>query len=90
MDDADLPLPTLEEVLICNSTTTAEEVLLYLYVMIFQEREREALIIISCTMLYRLIFCGKEQSVILERRESSAWSMPRSCPIRFVMKLWGH
>ena len=27
MDDEDLPLPTLEEVLICNSTTTAEEVL---------------------------------------------------------------
>ena len=26
MDDEDLPLPTLEEVLICNSTTTAEEV----------------------------------------------------------------
>ena len=26
MDDEDLPLPTLEEVLICDSTTTAEEV----------------------------------------------------------------
>ena len=26
MDDESLPLPTLEEVLICDSTTTAEEV----------------------------------------------------------------
>ena len=26
MDDEDLPLPTMEEVLICNSTTTAEDV----------------------------------------------------------------
>lgn len=26
MEDGELPLPTLEEVLICNSTTTAEEV----------------------------------------------------------------
>ena len=26
MDDENLPLPTLEEVLICDSTTTAEEV----------------------------------------------------------------
>ena len=27
MDDENLPLPTLEEVLICDCTTTAEEVL---------------------------------------------------------------
>lgn len=26
MEDEDLPLPTLEEILICNQTTTAEEV----------------------------------------------------------------
>lgn len=26
MEDEDLPLPTLEEVLICNSSTTAEDV----------------------------------------------------------------
>ena len=30
MDDENLPLPTLEEVLVCDSTTTAEEVFRFL------------------------------------------------------------
>lgn len=67
MEDDDLPLPTLEEVLICNIKTTVEEVSIYRTIA----TDMLSTLMIS-SVFSRSIFYGKEQLMIHSTKGSSA------------------
>ena len=69
-EDADAPLPTQEEVLICTPHTTAEEVK-------FDVQYYPLVIFRSC----RLHYSGEEHLVIQDSKEFSALYMLKSYPI---------
>ena len=69
-----MPLPTQEEVLICNSHTTAEEVRLILTAIIF-------------LVYYRFHCCGEEHLVIQVSEEFFVLFMLKSCHTTPVKKV---
>ena len=78
-----LPLPTHEEILVCNQATTTEEVGSLILLSFFETWL--PLIFINCS---RLPCCGSVPLVIQVSIEFSAFCMLRNCPIKFVTKLY--
>ena len=92
MEDSDLPMPTLEEILICNQYTSFEEVCLgytkvYFFIHIlsqnFVSTHRN---FTSC----RWISCGREPYVIKNAGRFSVWYMLRSYPTKQQTKCYNH
>ena len=78
-----LPLPTHEEVLVCNQATTTEEVGNLIPRPASPILRPNELMFILCS---RLLCCGSVPLVTQASGESSASFMPRSCPTRSQTK----
>ena len=81
-EDDNLPLPTFEEILICNLCTTSEEVnIIVLHITCF------GYIVSFAIHVYRWNCFGIEQSMILDTDESFVSYMLKSFPTRLVTML---
>ena len=87
MGEGDSPLPTLEEMVICNENTTVEEVFVAVTLLLCISCST-AYFMCKIPMFFRWNFYGKEQCLMSQiSREFSVLFMQKNCLTKFLIKL---